>query len=180
MSLALGLRTALLAAGLSLALAAPSAGQEPRQQPGAAPADTVGTDSVPVSARGAFLRSLAIPGWGQAYVQAPGRGVVYFAAESGSLWMWYKSRRQLAAARELEATMRESGQLTAEQPSPLVRARESQVEDWFFLSAFILLFSGADAYVTAQLRDFDDNIGVQPGGDGSIRLEARVPFPRHP
>ncbi|HEX6751456.1 MAG TPA: hypothetical protein VF092_29460, partial [Longimicrobium sp.] len=83
-----------------------------------------------VSPRGAFLRSLVIPGWGQSSIGAPGRGAVYFALESGSLWMVYKSNQKLQEAKELEATRHEQGLLEPDRTLPLVRARRNEREDW--------------------------------------------------
>jgi hypothetical protein len=154
------------------ALAAPA--QVPAQP--AAPADT-GSVAAPetVSARAAFIRSLVLPGWGQAYVGAPGRGAVYFALESGSLWMTYKTWQELREAREAQGFLRESGRLELEEKTGLVESREEQLEDWITLSLFFLLFSGADAYVAAQLADFDEHVGIQPGADG-LRLEVSLPL----
>jgi hypothetical protein len=41
---------------------------------------------------GAFLRSLILPGWGQAAVNQPVRGAFYFTMEATSLWMVYKAQ----------------------------------------------------------------------------------------
>lgn len=133
-----------------------------------------------VSPQGAFLRSLVLPGWGQSAVGSPGRGAVYFALESGSLWMLYKSRRKLGEARELERTLRAGGELTERETLGLVDTREEQVEDWITLSAFWLLFSAADAYVSAYLADFDERIGVAPAPEGGLRMEASIPLGRRP
>lgn len=151
------------------------------------PADTV--DPTPgVSAAGAFVRSLVLPGWGQAYVGAPGRGAVYFIMEAGSSWMAYKSWRQLREARELEAWLksprflslvkqgREVPGIGADGELDLVESREQQLEDWLAISIFLLLFSGADAYVTAQLADFEEHLGVRPAPGGGARLEVRLPI----
>lgn len=144
--------------------------------------DTVRVDTVRegITPKGAFLRSLVLPGWGQSAVGAPGRGAVYFALESGSLWMLYKSRRKLGEARELERTLRESGELAERQTLGLVDTREEQVEDWITLSAFWLLFSAADAFVSAYLADFDERIGVGPAPAGGLRMEASIPVGRRP
>src|SRR5213082_3587186 len=73
--------------------------------------DTAGLKHYHVSPRSAFLRSLVLPGWGQSSIGAPGRGAVYFALESGSLWMVYKSDQKLQEARELQSARREMGLL---------------------------------------------------------------------
>jgi hypothetical protein len=140
------------------------------------------TDTVPaeraISPRGAFLRSMIVPGWGQAYVGAPGRGAVYFALETGSLWMLHRSRHQLRDARERQRWLRETGQLQPNQADPLVESREDQLEDWVTLSVFFLFFAGADAFVAAYLADFDEHVGVRPMPGGGVQLELRVPTGR--
>lgn len=129
-----------------------------------------------MSARGALLRSFAVPGWGQSYAGAPGRGSIYFAMEAGSLWMVYKTQRQLSASRERDRWLRETGDLEEDAISPLTRARAQQFEDWVTLAVFVALFSGADAYVTAQLSDFVDQVRVGPAADGAVRFQAGFPL----
>jgi hypothetical protein len=136
------------------------------------PLDTVGTH-YRISPRGAFLRSLVLPGWGQSAIGAPGRGAVYFALESGSLWMVYKSNRKLHEAYQQQAAAREEGILDPNADLPLVRARRNEREDWITLSVFWLFFSGADAFVSAYLRDFDAHAGVGPRG--GVQLQGSVP-----
>lgn len=162
---------ALLA--LSLALAAVASAQQPAAPP--APPAAAEADSATVSARGALIRSLVLPGWGQSYVGAPGRGAIYFALEAGSLWMTYKTVQSLRTARELESWLRETGQLAEDDRLAIAESREAQREDWIALSVFWLLASGADAYVSAQLADFADRVGVRPTPSGGLELKARVP-----
>ena len=38
-----------------------------------------------------------------------------------------------------------------------------------------LVFAGADAYVSAYLADFSERVGVRPGTEGELRLEASIP-----
>jgi Family of unknown function (DUF5683) len=176
----------------ALALAAPARAQvTPADTARPAPADTVvraapadtarppaARDSVVrrrVSPRDAFLRSLVLPGWGQSSVGAPGRGAIYFALEVGSLWMVYKSDQKLDEARRQEAVLVETGQLEEGVRSPLVRDRRNQKEDWITLSVFWLFFSGADAFVAAHLRDFDEHVGVEPGPEGGFQIRGSIP-----
>jgi hypothetical protein len=132
-------------------------------------------DSLQPSARGALLRSLVLPGWGQAYVGAPGRGAIYFGIEAASVWMVFKSRRELGAARQLEASLIDPNSTSTPPELPLAKARRQQVEDWITLSVFFLFFSGADAYVAAQLSDFTQHIGILPGEDGSTQFQVSLP-----
>ncbi|MDP9349379.1 MAG: DUF5683 domain-containing protein, partial [Gemmatimonadota bacterium] len=129
-----------------------------------------------ISPRGAFVRSLVLPGWGQSVVGAPGRGAVYFGLEAGSLWMLYKSRQKLSAVREREAAEREGGTLPADRSLGRVESREEQVEDWLTLSIFWLFFSAADAFVAAHLADFDEHIRLGPveGGGAGVQASIRV------
>jgi hypothetical protein len=147
--------------------------QEPVEPPVQQP--VASADTAVISARGALVRSLVLPGWGQTYVGAPGRGAIYFAAEAGSLWMVYKARQQLRAARVLERHLLDTGVLPADQRLDLVLSRQAQQEDWITLAIFLLFFSGADAYVAAQLADFDERFGVRQSASGGVQLEARVP-----
>jgi hypothetical protein len=149
---------------------------EPASDTAAVAPRVVEDDSLKLSARSALLRSLVLPGWGQAYVGAPGRGAIYFGIEAGSLWMVLKSRRELASARVLEAALADPDAVNEPPELPLARARRQQVEDWITLSVFFLFFSGADAYVAAQLSDFSQHVGVLPGEDGSLRVEFSVPL----
>ncbi len=124
---------------------------------------------------GAFLRSLVIPGWGQAWVGAPTRGGIYFAIESVSAFMVFKTASQLGEARAEQAFLRETGLLESDQKTELVTAREGQMEDWITFSIFMLFFSGADAYVAAYLADFSEHVGVAPAADGTMNIQATIP-----
>ncbi len=139
-------------------------------------------DSLPtgrISPRGAFLRSLVLPGWGQSEIGAPERGIIYFALEAGSLWMVLKSHRKLGEAYEREDILRRTGVIPEERTTGLVRARRAQREDWIALSLFWLFFSGADAFVGAHLRDFDAQVGSAPGA-GGVQVGGSVPVGRRP
>lgn len=169
------LRSLVALAALPFAASVAAAQQRP------APATPLPADSAAapaITARGALIRSLVLPGWGQSYVGSPGRGSIYFAMEAGSLWMAYKTRRELREARDYQEFLRETGALEEDETIGLVSAREEQFEDWAFLSGFIFLFAGADAYVAAQLADFDERLGVSPSPTGGVQLEARLPLPR--
>jgi hypothetical protein len=56
-----------------------------------------------------------------------------------------------------------------------VRARRTHFEDWIAFLIFNHLFSGADAFVSAQLWDLPTEIGVEPAGRGGT-LAFRVRF----
>ncbi|HEX5870536.1 MAG TPA: hypothetical protein VFY65_08980 [Longimicrobium sp.] len=173
-----------LALALLLACVAPAAAQDPVARDTARRPFQVRGDTVPtvpdsllrITPRGAFLRSLVLPGWGQSELGATGRGGVYFMLESGSLWMVLKSHQKLQEARELETIARETGEIGPTAKHPLVRDRENQREDWITLSIFWLFFSGADAFVAAHLQDFDVHVNAVPRPNGGgTELRATVP-----
>ena len=172
----------------------------PAQQP-----DTVVTqESVdpmdlrgPVSPSGAFIRALLLPGWGHASIGSYKRGGFYFTTEATTVIMLTRVLRRLAIAEDAqdlkESRVREA--LLAAGTSPdslvdlvdedeevasargLVLSRRQQLEDWVALAAFLLLLSGADAFVSAHLRDFPPPLAVEAaiGPGGSIELGFRVP-----
>jgi hypothetical protein len=136
--------------------------------------DTV--ENFPVSPTRAFVHSLILPGWGQSELGSPGRGGVYFTLEAGSLWMWFVTSQRLRDARASQTLLRESGQLALDAKTGLVRSRENQREDWITLSVFWLFFSAADAFVAAQLQDFDVHVNSGPRPGGGTELRATIPL----
>lgn len=147
----------------------------------AVPADSTATQppdpyDPPFSPRGAFFRSLILPGWGQAHVGAPARGAVYFALAAGSGWMTWLTRQQLSDARAEEQWLRDIGDIDPTDESDFAIARSQHFEDWAALTIFLMFLSGADAYVSAYLADFSERVEVRPSGSGGVRLETRVPI----
>lgn len=134
-----------------------------------------------VSPGGAFLRSLVIPGWGQAASGSPNRGAFYFTLESFSAWMILKTSKTLGSAQDIlalriseaEFRMQSEGIDPVEIPSkvdsdPAVQSardleetRLQQREDWFAFALFFLFLGGADAFVAAHLADFPEPLEVQ-------------------
>lgn len=154
------------------------------------------SDSTGVSPIGAFLRAIAVPGWGHAAVGAHGRGGFYVTTQAVNVFMLIKTRSRLNDARDLRA-LRE-GYLRAELAAGgvtdetlilaalednddwagadrLVGARQQQFEDWLALGIFTVLLSGADALVSAHLQDFPA-VSATPVGDEG-RMEVRVSVP---
>lgn len=142
----------------------------------AATADTTNASGAPVSPRGAFFRSVVLPGWGQSYVGSPGRGAVYFTLAGASGWMAWVARGQRQDALEQQAWLRETGAIGPTDRTGLVEARSQQFEDWIALTVFFFFAAGADAYVAAYLSDFDERMGVTPGSDGSLQIRATFPL----
>lgn len=68
-------------------------------QPDSAAADSA---NGMISPRSAFIRSLIIPGWGQASVGSYGRGGVFFALQSLSYYMLFRTHHRLQDARAIQ------------------------------------------------------------------------------
>ncbi|HSM03934.1 MAG TPA: hypothetical protein VK858_04910 [Longimicrobiales bacterium] len=180
-----------------LALAGPLAAQAPvAPEPQSPFPDSVTVDEGP-SPLGAFLRAIALPGWGHASIGSHRRGIFYVAAESGTAWMLWRTASRRSSAREIlslresvvRAELLASGEVppeeidavVAEDPrvgeaQTLVDARQGQFEDWVAMGIFLTFLSGADAFVSAHLRDFPDPIDVTvgPGPEGGVEVGARL------
>ena len=194
---ALPLAVALLGAAHASALT----GQQPvagAPQDSAQAVETPGSSGRP-SAAGAFVRSMMVPGWGQAVAGSPGRGAFYFTIQSVAVWMILKTTKTLASAsdihamRRLEAMARLSADPTVD-PADLPAAvdadlavssafelqqiRAQQREDWIAFGVFFLLLGGADAFVAAHLADFPEplEVAIRPLPDRGVELAFRVAF----
>jgi hypothetical protein len=159
----------------------------------------------PTTPGGAFLRAVLLPGWGHASIGAYTRGGFYFAAETTAGFLLARTVRRLEIAKEgrnlKEDRLRES-LIAAGVTNPdtidarlsldpevarsrrLVRSRRQQMEDWAALGLFMVFLSGADAFVSAHLREFPEPIPVSlglaplpPGGVAlGVRLSVGPPF----
>jgi hypothetical protein len=144
----------------------------------AQPRDTL--SGPPISPKSAFLRSLLVPGLGQAALERGTAGAIFVSLEALSVLMTIKSKRDLRVARRLEtdsvfAGFNATGD-TLFTPSPVagrVRARKQHVEDWVALLIFNHLFAAADAFVAAQLWDVPARVSIQRDG-GRTWLAATV------
>lgn len=112
----------------------------------------------------AFLRSLAVPGWGQAVTGRPVAGAAFATFEGLSAMMTLKARSEFHY-------LQEAG-------SSNVPSKRQQVQDWMVLWIFNHLFSGAEAFVSAHLSDFPKDLKLQalPGGIG-VSLPVALPRP---
>ncbi|HEY6088200.1 MAG TPA: hypothetical protein VD771_00270 [Gemmatimonadaceae bacterium] len=135
-----------------------------------------------MSPRKAFLASLLLPGYAQTVFGRDHAAMIFTVVEIGAIGMARKSALDLADAK---AAPRDSivasyqidpttGKALIDpktnQPIPAtwevsglaarVNARRTHYEDWIAVIVFNHLFSGADAYVAANLWDFRTNIGV--------------------
>jgi hypothetical protein len=133
----------------------------------------------PISARRAFFTSFAAPGWAQVRLDRPTAGAFFSFIEFGAFAMTRRSFIDLQEARRFQQrTVRLSytiDPLTGQplRPAPadtaqrglareLVRARRVHYEDWLAALIFNHLFSGADAFVAAQLWDVDATVSAIP------------------
>jgi hypothetical protein len=109
---------------------------------------------------GAFWRSFLIPGWGQAATGRHTTGAVFVAWEGVTAMMTLKAQHEANY-------MKDAG-------SAHLEAKRQEVEDWLVLWIFNHLFAGAEAYVSAHLRDFPPDLQLRafPGGIG-----LRLPLP---
>jgi hypothetical protein len=167
----------------------------PAKSPPPAPTDT---PKPPMSPRRAFLTSLLIPGYAQTVFGRDHAAMLFAVIEIGSLGMARKSAQDLAEAKafagdSIVATYKidpTTGIALIDPKTGLpvpdtyiasrftpdrVKARRTHYEDWIAAIVFNHLFSGADAYVAANLWDFNANIGIvaAPGSAGvyaSLRL----------
>jgi hypothetical protein len=117
----------------------------------------------PISPTGAFLRSLLLPGWGQARLNRNVTGGIFVAFEGLAAAMVWKSQWQLEFARTR---------------NKFVKEHRQEREDWITLLVFNHLFSGAEAYVSAHLYDFPAALKIQHlegGGTGvGLSLPLRI------
>ncbi len=110
---------------------------------------------------GAFLRSLLLPGWGQAATGRHVTGAIFATWEGVATMMTLKAQSEVNYLRETR--------------SPIVDAKKQEVQDWIVLWVFNHLFSGAEAFVSAHLQDFPKDLKIRafPGGVG-----ISLPVPR--
>ena len=189
---------------LTIALDSPSvAGAQQRDSARAGvsqPKQAVDTPKPPLSPRRAFLSSLLLPGYAQTVFGRSKAAMLFAAIEVGSIGMARKSAIDLQEAKMLRgdsvvATYKIDqttglAELDPKTGLPIpdtyiasrftddrVKARRTHYEDWIAALIFNHLFSGADAYVAANLWDFRTNIGViarSRGGGGGAGIYASV------
>lgn len=154
-----------------------------------------------ISPGGAFLRALAVPGWGHAAIGSYTRGGVYFAAQSTTLYTLFRTRIRVGESQdrvrlregilrarldaegitdpeEVQARFDEDPALT--ELRGLLDSRKDQQEDLVALGIFLLFLSGADAYVSAHLARFPDPLEIEgapvAGGGFELGLRMRSPW----
>jgi len=153
-----------------------------------------------VSPGGAFLRAILVPGWGHVSIGANTRAGAYFAIESSVAYGIIRTRRRISEVvsrrnfrenliRENLAAQGISDQdqiQTALNSDAILtdlidlrEARGDQQEDLIALGLFLLLLSGADAFVSAHLKDFPDPLVIEGGpiADGRFQIGMRIQIP---
>jgi hypothetical protein len=142
----------------------------------------------------AFLGSMLLPGSMQMKLGRPKAATLFLAVEAGTIGMSVKSWNDLRKARDARKdtvgtpTLDDSGQpvidpVTGEPKITFaprdpnlagrLRARRTHLEDWLAAVFFNHLFAGADAFVAAQLSDFNTNVQVTTSDRGAS-VVARV------
>lgn len=145
--------------------------QQVEQPPAAVGQDTMQLDTVqatafqrPVSPMGAFWRSFLIPGWGQAKLNRKLPGGVFIAFEGLALGMVLKTSHQLSYLERIG--------------DPGAEAKKQQQEDWITLLVFNHLMSGLEAFVSAHLWDFPDDLEIRPvPGEYGARVSIPLRLP---
>jgi hypothetical protein len=154
-------------------------------------------DTVPIiriSPRRAFLTSLAAPSYMQFKFGRPKAAAIFLAVEAGGIGMAIKSKRDLnvAKAAKLDSIFTpvldsvgkpvidsvtgkpsHTSALRNKNIADRVSARRTHFEDWVAALVFNHLFAGADAFVAANLADFDTNVRVT-STDHGLRILASV------
>lgn len=126
------------------------------------------------SSTGAILRSLALPGWGQYYVESYWKAPIFVAGWGTCIFFAYDNNKKYKAA-EKEYDAYTGTDII--QKSFLYKKREYFRDNRdmnFFYLAGVYLISAVDAYVGANLYEFnvDDNITlnykISPIGSSEI------------
>lgn len=145
---------------LALLLAAPAAAQHP--VPPVAPLG--GDPASRPSPLNYFFRSLLLPGWGQASLDRKLTGGLFILFEGVALGMALKANSELGY---LERT-----------GSDRVEDKRRERQDWFVLLGANHLFSGLEAFVSANLFDFPGDLQARALPGGRTGLGLALPIPR--
>jgi hypothetical protein len=161
-------------------------------------ADSVAApDTVPIiriSPRRAFLTSLVAPSYMQFKFKRPKAAAIFLAVEVGGLGMAIKSKNDLNAAKaakldsiftpvldsigkpvidSVTGKPAHTSVLRNKNIADRVAARRTHFEDWVAALVFNHLFAGADAFVAANLADFNTNVRMT-STDSGLRIVASI------
>jgi hypothetical protein len=157
----------VLAVALAVTVVGPAAARAQQAPvvpaPSGVPAgtDTVRSRPAPLNY---FFRSLLIPGWGQASLDRKLTGGMFIAFEGLALAMALKADHELGY---LERTN-----------SQRLEGKRQERQDWLVLVAVNHLFSGLEAYVSANLFDFPADLRMRALPDGRRGVGVTLPMPR--
>lgn len=123
------------------------------------------------SPRGAMVRSVLLPGWGQVYTGHPWRGVAVCSVEAALLAMTWRERR--AADREFEAWERTADAASLDEYD----RRMGRADEILGFAIGVFLLNIADAYVSAHLYDFESRVS-RSRRTGRTQVAVAVPIGR--
>jgi len=179
---------------LAIAPFAASVGAQRDTTARAVTATTRSTDSVPkapLGPRRAFLYSFLIPGYSQTVLGRNKAAAAFVLAEAISIAMIRESAADVHEARRIDndsivvSYVDAQGNALVMKSAPRftdadVHTRLSHVEDWIALLVANHLFSGADAFVSANLWDVPIRLGVRAlpdtGSPSAIRTALVATF----
>jgi hypothetical protein len=157
----------LVVLAVATSLCSPLAAQIPTVPTRPTPEDTVEVPPFrfepPVSPLSALLRSMLLPGWGQAILDRRATGAFFVMFEGIAWGMTIKSKHQLNYLRRIE--------------SEAADAKQQEFEDWVVLIVFNHLVAGAEAFVGTYLWDFPPELRMRRMPDGRMGLGASIPLP---
>jgi len=117
-------------------------------------------DSGHIRPAGAFWRSFLIPGWGQAATGRYVTGAAFTVWEGLCIVMTFKAQGEAEHIRASGATH--------------ITTKKQEVQDWTILWIFNHFFAGAEAFVSAHLVDFPEDLHIRAVPRG---LMVSVPLP---
>ena len=109
----------------------------------------------------AFLRSFALPGWGQASTGRYVTGAAFVVWEGTCILMTFKAQSEAEHIRASGAAH--------------IETKKNEVQDWTILWIFNHFLAGAEAFVSAHLIDFPTDLKIRAVPRG---LMVSVPLPR--
>ena len=113
-----------------------------------------------ISPGGAFWRSFLIPGWGQAATGRYVTGAAFATWEGVCILMTFKAQGEAEHIRAVGADH--------------ITTKKKEVQDWTILWIFNHFFAGAEAFVSAHLVDFPEDLHIRAVPRG---LMISVPLP---
>jgi len=143
----------------------------------------------PLSPGRSFAYSFLVPGYAQTVLGRPKASALFIAFEAVAFTMLRQAQFDLRQAQHAGADSLvvswwspAGGQVGPQmQASPydstLIRSRRAHVEDWVAVMIANHLFSGLDAYVSANLWDVPAELTVHSGAGGSTQLGLNVRVP---